>query len=371
MNAGTRYMLVAAWLVAGWDAGLAQQTPLPASPVPLSPPGNQPLAPPVLGQPLPAPGATALPPVPPVYPAPIPAVAVPEPAPLVDSGRDGWANLGLVSKPAGLFLNTELEFVWPSVKNQLSATVTFPNGTSDTLHVPQTSLDFTVSPQFEFGYHLPDSLGDLLFGYQFLVTEGRGDGEVGFGAASVRSRLDINQVDLDYATATYSPLPLYALKFRIGARLAAIYLDSEASNALNSQEASNYFLGAGPSATIDFERRFKELPELGLYLRLDGAVLTGQVRQQFREDLGIGTPGQEDAFFEFQKTQTTGQLTLQFGFIYHPLGVSNDRLRITGGYEFEQWWGVGKLNGTTAPANVSSDANITAQGIFLRGEYDF
>jgi hypothetical protein len=400
MIARMRYQLAVTWLVAGSFASVAfgQQGPLPAIPVPVAPAPGQPIAPPIappiLGQPVPQPLTPAVPPVyqappPPAYQAPLPPVAppvyqaplppvVPPPVALPnpgvvppDPGRDGWANLGLTSKPEGLFLNSDLGILWPSVKNHLSATVSFPNGTTDRLHVPQADLDVTAETGIEVGYRLADSLGDLLVGYRFLVTDGTKDLETSFGAASVKSRLDINQFDLDYATATYSPLPRYDLKFRIGARFAAIYLDSEASNALNFQQASNYFIGAGPSATIDFERRFKELPDLGLFARLDGAALTGQVRQKFRETLGIGTPGVEEGFFDVQKTQTSEVLTLQVGVTYHPFGIANDRLRITGGYEFQQWWGVGKLNGSVAPADVSSDANITAQGIFLRGEYDF
>jgi hypothetical protein len=113
------------------------------------------------------------------------------------------------------------------------------------------------------------------------------------------------------------------------------------------------------------------LAEFGLFLRADGAVLDGQVRQKFRETLGIGSPGEESSFFDVQKTQTSEVLTLQAGFVYHPFGVGNDRLRIIAGYEFQRWWGVGKINGSVAPQNVSSDGEITAQGIFLRGEYDF
>jgi hypothetical protein len=213
-----------------------------------------------------------------------------------------------------------------------------------------------------------------LFGYQFLVTEGRGQAATDFGSASIKSRLDINQIDLDYATAAYQPLPRYDLKFRIGARLAAVYLDSAVSNAFNFQEASNYFLGAGPSATIDFERRFQELPELGIFLRADGAVLDGQVRQKYRATIDVGTPSEQSAFLDAQKTQVSEVLTLQAGLTYHPsrlFGWNNDRLRIIGGYEYQHWWGVGKLNGSVAPMNISSDAEITIQGIFLRGEYDF
>jgi hypothetical protein len=416
MSAGTRNLLVG-WLVAGLLGTCArgQQPPLPAAPVPVpsaapvpqpaplpAPPVGQAPQPPTLGQPV-FPGALA-PPIPPpeiqpaqVVPTVPPAVppppsfqpgqvvpAMPPAAPLLppplppagtvplpDPGRDGWAGNGLPSKPEGLFLDTELAILFPVVDNKLSAIVTFPNGASEALHVPRSDLSVTVSPDLEVGYHLPDSLGDLLLGYRFLVTDGHSDEIASFGAASVKSRLDINQIDLDYATATYSPLPRYDLKFRLGARIGIVYLDTSASDALNFQEASSYFVGAGPSASIDFERHFKELPELGLFFRLDGAVLAGQVRQRYRDNILVGTPDEEDAYLTDQKTQESEVLTLQAGFIYHPFGLGNDRLRIVGGYQFENWWGVGKINGSVAPSSISADASVTAQGIFLRGEYDF
>src|SRR5262249_11712754 len=155
----------------------------------------------------------------------------------------------------------------------------------------------------------------FIFDYRFLVTEGRGTGVTSFGSANVKSRLDINEFNLDYATAVYSPLPRYDLRFRIGARAAGVFLDSQAANGFDSQQASSYFVGSGPDAAIDFERHFQELPVLSLFARLDGAVLIGQVRQKFRETLNGGTPFEESAFFDPQKTQTSEVLTLQVGFL--------------------------------------------------------
>ncbi len=416
MNAGRRTVLMVAWLVAGgWLTARGQQAPLPNAPIPLAPgqpgpqvpilgqpvpqvpappppaaaggqvapqPQGQPFTPPILGQTLPPPVPPPsgpppgfVPAAPPGVPAPLTVPPAPGPAPMPDPGRDGWATIGLPSKPEGLFLNVEVDVVRPSVHNKLSGTVVFPSGMTDTLHVPQSSLTWTASPDFEIGYRLADSLGDFLFGYRFIVNEGRSNDRATFAGfvepASIRSRLDVNEFDLDYVTATYSPLPRYDLKFRFGARAVTVYLDSQASNAFDFQESSSYFTGAGPSATLDFERRFRDLPELGLFVRTDGAVLIGRVQQKFRETLSDVTGATESAFFDARKTQTSEQLRLQVGFIYHPFGIGNDRLRIAGGYQFERWWGVGKINGSVAPANVSSDAEVTDQGIFLRAEYDF
>jgi hypothetical protein len=321
---------------------------------------------PAIAQPSTAPAPIpVLPNCPPAVPPAVNAIPAPVPAP--DPGRDGWADLGVSSKTCGPFFGLELDIVKPSVKNQLSGIVTFPNGMNDRVTVPQASLDWTVAPSFEIGYHLSDSLGALLFNYRFLASEGTGNREATFGPASIKSRLNFNQFDLDYQTATYSPLPRYDLRFRFGARLATVYLDSQAADALESRQASSYFVGAGPAAAIDFERHFEVIPNLGIFMSADGSALTGQVQQRFRESID-DLPG---ASLSVRKTQTAETLRLQAGLVYHAYGVANDRLRFFAGYQFERWWGVGKINGSVAPDTVSSDAAITAQGLFLRAEYDF
>ncbi len=54
-------------------------------------------------------------------------------------------------------------------------------------------------------------------------------------------------------------------------------------------------------------------------------------------------------------------VNLQAGFRYTPARM--DFLHITTGYEFEQWWNIGRLG--------ASRGDLTGQGIFLRGELDY
>ena len=68
------------------------------------------------------------------------------------------------------------------------------------------SLDWTVAPRFELGYRFPDSFGDFSASYRFLTSEGRGTAINAFGAFDVRSRLDLNQLDLDYGSARFFAL---------------------------------------------------------------------------------------------------------------------------------------------------------------------
>src|SRR5206468_1398191 len=146
---------------------------------------------------------------------------------------------------------TELQLIRPVLKNRLSSDA--PLLTGAPLRVPSADLDWTVSPRFEVGYRLPDSAGYFALGYRFLVSEGNDtrtfDGFPGVPFA-VRTRLDVNEVDFDYGTSPYSPMPRYDLSWRIGVRLADVFFDSRAAAPFLTQQASNDFFGGGPHARL-------------------------------------------------------------------------------------------------------------------------
>src|SRR5262249_54762332 len=156
-------------------------------------------------------------------------------------------------------------------------------------------------------------------------------------------RLDLNQIDIDYATARYSPLPRYDIQARIGARAAWVYFDSRVATDGVQERASSYFSGAGPHAPLDLERRFAKGPELGLYARAEGAVLIGEMRQRFREDFLDAAGNVNEGVFDVRKTQAVEVLNLQLGLSFHPCGPAMDCVRFTAGYQFERWWSVGRL----------------------------
>jgi hypothetical protein len=321
--------------------------------VPVVPPAPAGPAPAVLGTPVPAPAPGPFVPVPPA-----PGLAQP-----ADPGRDGWADLGCPSRPPGFFANLELELLGPSIKQRLRGNVTFPDGTTDTVHVPQADLNWTVAPRFELGYLLPDSAGAFIFAYRFLVTDGGTNLSSDLGDFFVKSRLSFNQFDIDYASAPYSPLARYTLQWRIGARILSSYFDSRISNDFFEERATNYFYGAGPHATLDFERRFKELPELGIFTRLDGAVAVGQLTQRFNEAFVDQFGNVVSAGSSFRRTQAVPMFLFQAGLSYRPLGPAADYFRLTVGYQYEHWWEIGNLG--------DSRGELTTQGVFFRGEIDF
>jgi hypothetical protein len=321
-----------------------------------------PVPPPVLGQPVPVPNAA--PPLPPPPPPPPP----PSPYFPADPGRDGWGPVGVPSLPGTPFFNTELQFVGAHINNRLTGTVTLPDGTTDTVAVPGTSLGWTVMPTFVLGVRLPDSLGEFSVGYRFLIADGSST-SVGIDTAlTLHERLALNVIDLDYASTPYSPAPRWTLKWRVGARIADIYFDNRAGFELApigevaSQRSSNYIFAGGPHAGGDVERQLAFLPELSLFGRLDAGTVIGQLRQNFAEHVLTDLNGNAvDAFSTQKGTQSPVTLSLQAGLVYKPQYLEN--FRLIGGYSFERWWNLGKLG--------DSRADLTIQGVFFRGELDF
>jgi len=350
-----RRLLLAAVLVAAGASSAAVAQP-PAALPPAAPPGPPPPVPgpppPVLGPP------QAVSPAPPA-PAPCPPPAPPPLFAPADPGANGWCDGSLEDR---LFFAAELQFLAPAVKNRLRGTVAFPGGATDDLAVPAADLDFTVAPRLAVGYRLPDSAGEFLFSYRFLIDEGRGTAVTPFGELfGLRSRLDLNQFDFDYAAARYSPLPLFDLKWYVGIRLATVFFDSRVQNSLSEQQASNYYVGAGPHAGIDFERRIGVVPgNLALFAGLDGAALVGQVRQHFHETFFL-PEGDFRGDFTQQKTQGVPVLTFRAGLSYTPPRL--EFVRLSAGYMFERWWNLGRVGDSTG--------ELTDQGVFFRAEFDY
>lgn len=338
-------VLAAAGLLAGW--GAAQAQPLPPAPAPVP-------------APLPVPAATPLPGPPPALGAPVPApfpAPPPPPPPPIDHPFPP-AGGSLAPPDSGAFFDVELDFLKPHLKNQLSGTVTFPGGSTDTFQTPAVSLPWTVAPRFEVGYNFGDDFGSLSAAYRFLVSQGNGTVTDARGTFDVRSRLSLDQFDFDYTSGRFSPAPFLDLKYRIGARLADVYFDDRADDGVLLQKASNNFLGAGPHFGLDADRRIGLVPGLALFGRADGAILIGEIQQRFSEGLDGTTFFGDD---ERRRTETVPTLTFQAGLSYTPPRM--DFIHFTAGYQFEQWWNIGQLG--------ASRGELTDQGFFLRGELDY
>ncbi|MFM7148575.1 MAG: Lpg1974 family pore-forming outer membrane protein, partial [Gemmataceae bacterium] len=300
----------------------------------------------------------------PVGVAPPPGAVV---APL-DPGSDGWGPLGAQSSPPGWFFDVEVAYVFPNLNFKLTNDVPLPK-TNETLNTPSVGLDSTVMPAFEIGYRLPESTGLFALSYSFLFAEGTGERPMLNVPSQVKTRGQVNWLDLDYGTVPYEFSPRYTINYRIGARIGDIYMDSTASNALRTESISSDFFGAGPHARMDIERRIVPLPGLALYGRLDGVVYVGQVKQ--KAQLSLANPGGQvinDSFY-VRRTQTSPYGNLQAGLSYSPPAIP--ALKLTLGYLIESYWNVGRLGTDGATGISASRGQLWSQGAFLRGQWDF
>jgi hypothetical protein len=348
------------------------QPPLPPAPVPRLPaPTDQP-APPGLGAPQFLPGAVNQPPPGPppphevVYPppplTPPPPTVTTVPPPLYqphDPGPNGWAPYCGPSPDGSFIFNVELQVVHPSLKNRLTNTVTLPDGTEVLVAPPGASLGTTVSPEFEFGYRLSESLGEFTIGYRFLASSGTKSLN-DFLDSTVRTRLNVNVLDFDYSTARYAWIPRWDMKWWIGVRYASNFFDNHETNAFMDFHDSNYFSGAGPHAALEIQRHLGPLPAFALFTKVEGAVLIGPITQRFSaafpEDGGV-IGGQT----EVRHTQSVPILNVRAGLSYVP--PRWETLRFSAGYQFEQWWYLGRVG--------DSRAELSSHGGFLRAELDF
>jgi hypothetical protein len=267
-----------------------------------------------------------------------------------------------LAAPPGWFAAVEIGVVKPHVTNRLLGTVPLDGSTADTVHLPNASLDWTAAPLFEGGYRLPDGWGEILLSYRFLQSQGRGtlpNFDV-LGPGDLNSRLDLDVIDLDYGSREYPVAPAWALKWYAGARVTDLFFDSRAQGLFVGQRTSNQFVGAGPHGALEVRRRFA-IPGLEFFARLDGAVVIGRIRQGFEETFTFADGSVLGTAANASGTQGVPTINFRLGLDWTPAGGSG--LRFGLGYEYEHWWYVGDVG--------SSHANLSDQGLFFRGEFNY
>jgi hypothetical protein len=266
-----------------------------------------------------------------------------------------------------LILGFDAMILKPVVGARLSGVVEFPpgvpGGSTRTIAVPQNRLDWTFSPAFEIGYRFPDDLGAVLFTYRFLGTSGSGQGVVDEALTPVRSRLDFNVFDFDYVSPRYFPRRLTALRFYLGARIATSFFDSGTPADPVFRHVSNYWSGAGPHVALEAEYGLPFLPALALYGRIDNAILFGSTRQRFNGTTDDGSGNLIETQVIQDRSRTIPMLSFEAGLSIRPFGFERENFRLAFGYQFEQWWNLGR--------NSGYDATVQTQGLFLRAEVDF
>lgn len=302
---------------------------------------------------------------PPVFTPPGPPLEVP-----LDPGKDGWGPYGEPSLPPGFFFRTDVAFVHPVVRNRLFNDTPL-NGTGSTLSLPSAELPWTVSPWFDLTYRLPRSLGLVSLNYRFMDATGNGEGPAFDQPAAVRSRLDLQVINIDYGTGPYACCSdQFEFDWRVGTELASVFFDTATTQPGRFDQASNRFAGAGFHARMDLFWRLANLPGLSLYSRTEGAVDFGRISQNFREQLDQGS-GPMPGFWNQNSMQTVPMLLVQAGLRYVPPTWPTAQLFL--GYTFEHWWYVGQLGESSLDAGIVSNTRgeLGAQGIFVRGQIDF
>jgi hypothetical protein len=269
-----------------------------------------------------------------------------------------------MSPDPGWFATLEMDLLVAHIKNRLQTTLQVDGFDPNLVHVPPAALDWTGSPRIEVGYGLSGGCGELIFGYRYLSTDGTAvipgfdlDGSDGV----VKSRLNMNVFDFDYASREYSLDSHWDLKWRAGARLAAVFFDSRAEAFFLEQKASNDFVGAGPHVGLDVWRSF-DWPGIGLFARVDGGILVGQVSQGFEEIVTDASGNAAGAAAHITSTQAVPVLNAQFGIGWVSCWHHHwSRLLI--GYQYEHWWDIGNA--------ADSRADLTTQGVFFTAEFGF
>lgn len=334
-------------------------------------------APPALAQQAPGIGETVLPPptgdepIPP--PTPMPSLPVlnaapnagpfmPPPASPPTTLEEGWAQLfdpvRTWFSQTTFFFDKEIDIMKPHLKAALTGPAIFPGGGQTTVQPPTASLNWTGAARVEVGWFLPPSLGYFAFTYRGFADDGRQTVTALDGIPyALRSRLDLNQIAFDYGTAPYSFAPRYFVSGRIGMAAANVFFDNVAVSSPQTQDASNDFYGAGPHVRLDMWREFNLLPGLALFAQPDLMVLVGRVQQHYRESNTFAGSTVAGSYF-LRRTQTVPVFTLRTGLSYTP--PQWPRLRFMVGYEFEDWWDVGRV------PDMPSRGQFYSNGVFLR-----
>ncbi len=325
---------------------------------------------PILAQPAPAPNNTILPPPagdePPPPPAPGPALVIPNTGPFAPpaappppAAENLWGFLpDWACLPWTFFADKEIDIAKPHLKAALVGPAIFPGGAVTSVHPPTAALNWTAPPRIEIGWFLPPSLGYFAFSYRGFADDGRQIVTAQDGIPyALRTRLDLNQIAFDWGTVPYSFAPRWFVSGRLGMAAADVYFDNVAVSSPQTLDASNDFWGAGPHVRLDVWREFNLLPGLALFAQPDLMILVGRVQQHYREsDTFLGSTVAGSSFQ--RKTQTVPVFTLRTGLSYSPSSLSHWRFMV--GYEYENWWSVGKI------PQQPSQGEFYTNGVFLR-----
>jgi len=272
--------------------------------------------------------------------------------------------------PGGI-AGVDLAYVVPHITNHLTNSITLANGVTDLVHLPTADLDVRLMPRVELGYRWGQASGELILAFRFLTAQGNQTISgldlplfAPAGGAALKSRLDQQVLDLDYGSYEPSLGPLWDMKWRAGVRFVNCYADSQAANALLTQQTTNRFWGVGPHAALDL-RRWVGGSNLALFGRVETSVPIGRAEQKYSETATAADGTVAAGQARLQQNMPIVMLAFQAGVSWCP--GRGDRFRMTAGYTLEHWWYLGSIGvGAGSPRE-----ELSIQGGFLRAEWNY
>jgi hypothetical protein len=323
------------------------QATTPAAPPPI--PGPAAVTEPEFLQSLPrppdVPGSLYAPPPPPGPPAPDLESPYFQPDPLLDPpqlGQLGW------------FFDVDVNVLKPHLVNQESLTVPFPDGTTTSVGVNASHLDWTVSPRVEVGYRLPSGFGGIAVSWRGLAAQGS-EGVIGAdGPAVLTSRLDYNIGSLDWVSQEYTPWHFCDMWVRFGLRYFNDYFSSQATEpfaeaaagtTIYNQMTTNSSWSVGPHAEVDLRKRL-DFWGLAIMSHLDLSEGWGRIRQGYYASSTtslLGGPQSGQA-----SISTSDAIPLVFanlGLSWQPPTMPNTYLFV--GAQIDYFWNTGRTGNFT------------------------
>jgi hypothetical protein len=261
----------------------------------------------------------------------------------------------------GFYVGLELDLVAPDIQRHLSSVVTV-NGIPSPVSLQNANLNWTGSPRIELAYRLAENCGAASVTYRSIVSSGS-ENIFGFdplGDAFLHTRLNANIVDLDYISPRLAVAPCWEVDWRAGVRIAAIYYDTRATGMILGERTSNNFVGAGPHVGAEALRALPVVPGLSVLGSLDFGLVFGGVSQNFEQTILLPDGTSTGGATHIGTSSTAPVLTFRLGVGYTPPIGALRWTRFSFGYQFEQWWNIGRSQG---------DLNV--QGLFFRSEFKF
>lgn len=267
---------------------------------------------------------------------------------------------------AGWWGTVDVSVIKPHIDSGTNSGSLFANSfPANPVQLPTAQLHWTAAPTVRFGYRPTIGRAGFAVSYRGLASDGTGtiaafDAK---GAGQLYSRVNLQVLDIDAVFVdTVEMLPRCypsLLECNLGIRTVGLQLVSSANGQqILSARESNQFVGSGAHMTFKVEWPIGK-SAWSIYTSGDFAGLVGQNRQDFSQTM-LGPPRVSDSA-SMLNTTATEMINAQMGVSYMPVYFQR-RLRLTGGYQFENWWNIG---------TSSSNSEFQFHGVVLHGYWQF